>query len=80
MKKETTIKMIRYFTEDEIPTCAFNFQTGEVCKFYCTRKTGMTGTLEYCALNISNILERGKNGAEIGYLIPGKYCIFKDEK
>ena len=77
MKKETTIKMIRYFTEDKIPTCALNFQTGEVCKFYCTRRTG---TLEYCALDVSSILERENNGVEIGYLIPGEYCIFKDER
>lgn len=72
---ETTTLTIKRFRDKEgNPTCARNFQTGEVCQFFTTTRFG---SIEMCgylndAEHIDEVLER-RNGS-LGYLIPSRTC------
>ncbi len=52
------------------PTCALNFNTGEVCVFH---RTTRMGTTDICALS-DGYLDRQGTG-DLGYLVPCKECI-----
>jgi hypothetical protein len=76
MTKETvTIKHTVYRDNDGNPTCAMNFENGEVCEFYRTYKFGFCETCVF-APDVWNglpiTLDRRDDG--LGTLIPGSFC------
>lgn len=44
MNETTSLTVVRYRTKDGLPTCAANFETGEVCMFYATQRFGCSET------------------------------------
>ena len=80
-RENATIKTYRYRDSNGLPTCAIDFDAGEVCEFHATMKFG---TADTCILDINNTsppgrLERRDKGK--GLLIPGDWCpLFKHEK
>ena len=72
MSEQRTITITAYRTPEGAPTCAVNFDAGEVCKLLQTTRYGMT---EVCALQTGRRvgLDRGMGGN--GYLIPCAECI-----
>ena len=59
-----------YFTPDGEPTCAIDFNSGQVCKFLILEKFGMA---EVCLFNLGVWLDR-RGDRKTGYLIPGDRC------
>ena len=75
MTEFTTIKIARYRDPAGLPTCAANFNTRNVCRFYATRKLGQD---EICLIAGDKI---GKHPESIsrradsnGSLVPLKDC------
>jgi hypothetical protein len=72
MKKKIEVEI--YVDKQGAPTCASNFETGEVCIFYRTTKFGAIETCSFAdnSGRYASPLERKNNGE--GSLIPGKFC------
>lgn len=77
MREDSTMEMpvTRYRTPAGDPTCAFDFEAGEVCQFLRTQRMGVHETCifapEHKGLG-ERIFRNGKEGR--GYLVPGKWC------
>jgi hypothetical protein len=74
------LPVIRYRDKDGNPTCATDFETGDVCKFYRTQRLG---TIETCVFaeaysnsKYAAAMERrdSPQGPGMGTLIPGVWC------
>ena len=82
MTEQHTIHLpvIRYRDKAGNPTCAADFETGDVCKFYRTQRMGVSETCvfaETCAHSrYADMMQRrnGLGGRGTGTLIPGKWC------
>ena len=71
-----TIEVKDYIDKEGNPSCANNFNTGEVCEFYLTSNFG---TKEHCFFaKDGSLLERRALG--LGSLIPSRYCKIWDMK
>lgn len=67
-----TMNVTKYIDDDDYPTCAIGFDTGEVCIFY---RTLTFGTRETCIFAEGRLLQRAHlDGNKIGLLIPGDWC------
>jgi hypothetical protein len=65
------------YKRDGVPTCAVDFEKGDVCKFLRLKKFG---TVEVCGFNEAKLWRRGEDG--LGNIIPDKHCPlwgYKDE-
>lgn len=71
-----TIKVQAFTDKNGLPTCAIDFGTGEVCKFYRTTRFGCTETCVFIDNNYN--LNRRDKGE--GSLIPCKECPLWDMK
>lgn len=67
--KTKMIEVQVYYTPDGAPTCAKNFETGEVCRFLVNLKMGFNHKCQTSDLRI----ERGGDDV-LGYLEPHKNC------
>ena len=79
MKQIKQIEVEAFTDRAGNPTCAANFQTGEVCKFYRTQRFGCHETCVFAEDNgkYSDGMQRrtSPNGEEgFGPLIPLKTC------
>lgn len=71
-----------FFDPEGNRTCAKDFQTGKVCKYYRTQKFGVLETCAFAPDGHKGYLEtlrrRGTDGSlygnGMGYLIPGDWC------
>lgn len=68
MNEQRTITVTAYRTPNGEPTCATDFDAGEVCQFLTTRKMGL---VDVCALCRGDI-QRDNDGR--GYLVPVDGC------
>lgn len=73
MIKQVQILIDIYFDPDGNRTCALDFRTGKVCKFYRTKRMG---TYETCVFapneyRYDGLLNRRESN---GALIPGEWC------
>lgn len=68
MIEKRMIAVTAYRTPDGKPTCATNFDTGEICQFVKTRKFGL---VEVCTVRGRDI-HRDDGGR--GYLVPAAGC------
>ena len=74
------LPVVRY-REGRQPTCAVDFETGDVCKFYRTQRLGIRGNLRFCrnadthSKFADNMMRRdGRKAPDMGSLIPGDWC------
>ena len=81
MKEEIKISFVRYRDSEGRPTCATNFETGEVCQFYRTQRFGCNETCIFAEENHrgigKNMMRRNslrENTPGDGTLIPLKEC------
>ena len=78
MKEKITVEYERFRDFNGMPTCAANFQTGEVCQFYRTQRMGCHETCLFVPdrdANFKGILPRLKRRKDgIGTLIPASWC------
>ncbi len=74
MKEEFSLKVTRYRDKDGQPTCAADFPTEEICRFYGTK---VFGSQEVCMFHDDTLLTRRKKGE--GTLIPLRYCPLWEE-
>ena len=82
MTEQHTIHLpvIRYRDKAGNPTCAADFETGEVCKFYRTQRLGTSETCVFAETGshskYADTMERrdGVHGPGMGTLIPGDWC------
>ena len=82
MKEQHTVHLpvVRYRDAAGNPTCAVDFETGDVCQFYRTQRLGTgetcvfaeTGTHSKYADNMDR--RDGVQGPGMGTLIPGAWC------
>ena len=76
----------KYYDAEGNPTCACNFNTGEVCEFYTTQRFGLNETCNfapdsYNGLTVTMKRRDSPEGNELGSLIPGAWCpLFKYEE
>lgn len=80
-KETATMTIDRYRDKNGNPTCAINFETGDVCVFYATQKFGCTATCwfaDQCSNKKWQLILRRDNGN--GSLIPLADCpIWRDK-
>lgn len=82
MTEQHTIHLpvIRYRDKSGQPTCAADFQTGDVCQFYRTQRMGVGETCLFAETGsysrYADTMKRreGSEGPGMGSLIPGKWC------
>lgn len=74
MKQKITIEFERYIDQNGLPTCACDFPTGEVCKFYRTQRFGCHETCLFASENSYGIYSSLKRRNNNGTLIPGDWC------
>ena len=75
MTEYATIKVAKYRDADGLPTCASNFDTGEVCRFYAAQKFGQHETCFVAGDKSSKFWEGlNRRGNWLGSLIPMKDC------
>ena len=82
MREQHTIHLpvIRYRDKAGNPTCAADFETGDVCKFYRTQRLGTGETCVFAETGshskyADNMMRRdGVQGPGMGTLIPGDWC------
>ena len=82
MKEQHTVHLpvVRYRDAAGNPTCAVDFETGDVCQFYRTQRMGVGETCVFAetASNskyADNMMRRdGPQGPDMGSLIPGDWC------
>lgn len=80
MKKFVAIEVAKYFTEKGVHVCATDFQSGDVCQFYRTRKFGQEEVCIADAVWSRLEREKGPDGKEgTGFLIPGPRCPLADQ-
>lgn len=73
MTTETvSVQFVRYRDPEGRPTCARNFETGDVCTFF--RVGGAFGKLELCAMAQEQRLEH-RGDDPCGWLIPHDKCL-----
>lgn len=84
-----SLQVERYRDPDGNPTCAIDFDTDKVCRFYRTGKFGLTDTCVFAKgygvqsftspSDLSDVMfRRGPDG--LGLLIPLYYCpVWSDE-
>lgn len=75
------IPVVGYTDKNGLPTCAINFETGEVCSFYRTQRFGCNETCLFAEVGqrgLSAMLFRRENGN--GSLIPCKECLVWKER
>lgn len=73
----------RYFDACGNPTCAANFETGEVCRFLAASRFGAFGTREACVLRVDGLILRRTSSEGVpggGTIIPGSWCPLHGEK
>ena len=63
------LPVTRYRDNENLVTCAANFETHDVCVFWSCRKFGQ---LEYCRFTGETLFRRGEEGT--GTLIPCDGC------
>ncbi len=74
------LPVIRYRDKAGNPTCAADFETGDVCKFYRTQRMGTSDTCVFAETGAhsryADMMQRrnGFGGRGTGTLIPGKWC------
>ena len=74
------LPVVRYRDAAENPTCAADFETGEVCTFYRTQRLGTGETCVFAETGshskYADTIERrdGVHGPGMGTLIPGDWC------
>ena len=81
MKEQHTIHLpvVRYWDKAN-PTCAVDFETGDVCKFYRSQRFGTGETCVFAETGAhskyaESMLRRdGAQGPGMGTLIPGAWC------
>lgn len=81
MIETVTITTERYRDSEGNPTCACNFETGEVCKFMRTQRFGVNETCIFAPnahKGYTACMSRRKKGN--GTLIPGDWCPLFEEK
>ena len=68
------IEVVFYRDSENNPTCAIDFNKGEVCKFYRTQRFGTNETCVFSDQNgkYAQTLNRRKDG--LGTLIPCENC------
>ena len=71
-----TIEVAAYQNKDGLPSCADNFDTGEVCIFYRCQKFGTWETCVFAREGLKGLNEhlQRRDGGK-GLLIPLKDCI-----
>jgi len=75
--KTKTLEIPLYYTPEGQPTCAVDFQNGEVCKFY---RYGSYGFKDVCSWTNEVLKRRHVEGhGNCGNLIPCKECILHNE-
>ena len=82
MKEQHTIHLpvVRYWDKAGNPTCAVDFETGDVCTFYRTQRLGTNETCVFAETGshskYADTMERrdGVQGPGMGTLIPGDWC------
>lgn len=74
MIEKTTMKVERYRDNDNEPTCAINFETGDVCIFYGTRSFGCLETCWFSDQSDKKWRSLQRRGKGVGTLIPLKDC------
>lgn len=82
MTEQHTIHLpvIRYRDKAGNPTCAVDFETGDVCQFYRTQRLGTGETCVFAETGahskFADNMERrdGVQGPGMGTLIPGDWC------
>ena len=76
MQEKVNIECVRYKDKENNPTCACNFETGEVCQFYRTQRFGCNETCLFASeinyRGLTEIIHRRGNGQ--GTLIPLENC------
>lgn len=76
MKEKIVLEFERYIDNNAYPTCACDFDTGKVCKFYRTQRFGSNETCLFAPESHKGIGEtlnrRGED--KLGTLIPGEWC------
>lgn len=72
--EDFAFKVKRYRDKENNPTCAIDFQTGEICIFYRTQRFGCNETCVFAVDrgNYYQTMQRRKKGE--GTLIPLKQC------
>jgi hypothetical protein len=81
MRKEIKrIEVITYRDSDNNPTCAIDFNTGEVCRFYRTQRFGVNETCVFAEQDgkYTQTLNRRRDG--LGTLIPCGNCPIWNKK
>lgn len=71
MIEKRMIAVTAYRTPGGEPTCATNFDTGEVCQFLTTRQFGL---VEVCAVFGEDIKRTHSGKKYLGYLTPVNCC------
>lgn len=64
-----TVAFTIYKTPFGNPTCALDFESGEICEFL---RTKWFGTVDVCACNPDESLHRDREG--LGYTVPHADC------
>jgi hypothetical protein len=70
----STIEVIRYKDPKGRPTCAVDFTTKKVCKFYRTMRFGTTDTCLFAETYYKYSESQQKYDNDRGYLIPLDNC------
>jgi len=70
-------EVVRYRTPDGEPTCAVDFEAGEVCGYFRTQRMGVHETCLFAPEDYKGFGERLlRQGGSLpcGYLVPGSWC------
>lgn len=80
MIESATIPVVKYRDDKGRPTCARNFNTGEVCQFYRTQRFGLNDTCLFSDMSGRYWRTMDRYDNSFGYLIPLDNCpLWKDE-
>lgn len=77
MRETKMLAVVAYRDKDGEPTCALDFRTGDVCRFYRSQRMGGNETCDFAPIGdhrgyTEQMDRRGDGG--MGTLIPGHWC------